>query len=976
MANYLPGAPQDYIPHIQPFRPDLNFYQAALEKKESQYKQGYDQLSSVYGSLLNSAMLNDDNNTRRDEFFKQAETNIQKMSKLDLSLEENVDAAYKTFQPLIDDKYIMKDMGFTKSYHGELNRAEGFRNCLDEKKCGGKWWKPGVDALHYYAEDFKNASHDDSLQFDQPKFVPGFNGIEKVMANVKEMGFNVTESASDGKYIHTYKNGALMTMPLYEYMKSIIGNNPQAMEAYTTQGYVDRKEFMKGYAAQYGSEDAAESVYINQILSEVDKTAAAGKTKADANIKLLTAKQGVLTDKVKSGSSEDERALILEAQGITDQLDKANGVKKVYDDASSYTDQASLLGADKKTLRWRADRAAAVGLLNNDMYKAAAEYSALNYEHTQTVDGYGLAAFNHAFEWEKMIEEARLKGLSDTQKHIWDMEKIAAKAEANGRSADPNDRLPTVITEPILGTTKDKTNPNKEGVEEAKATTENATRNAIVDYNKLVYDSYKFDLSSNDPNVVTIAKEALKYTFGKLLDKDYNLTDGALSRDADYVTTYQKAKLEVKQNKLTDDRLYKQMQEKEPGITKLINEWGVAKRVDERNNVNIKDYVTGIMQETENYTAQDKKDIGKMFTADGKQLVTEDTFVKSYLKTHTDTEYVSKLIKKGVTFMDIGKVGDTETRLENRVEEAKDKYAEYQKLYKTTYNADAIPGLKPVKPYDASVNLGGAGGGATANSYSYPVDAANWKDPGANGLVSLYKNIQKIGNKAQLDYPADSEKNDPAIDMAMAYMADNANNSYSRKGADAHKRPTGKIKYIDLDVTKEDPTAYTNYFVTMDAAWVFANQGTAKKKGPAFGFTGAQTVKITIPKDLADNAFRKAVIQKPIDIQLEHEPVVISNTAGQLTVTKTTDGFDVIGGYYYYNALGQLQYNSEPYHYPNSNLMSGSDLVEGLEADMKAREAINKRTSSQIAADRKATNPNLPTEAQIPKTHLTEAFQQ
>ena len=136
MATYLQGV-TDYIPQVQPFRPDLNFYEGVLNKKQAQYEAGYAKLSNLYGTLLNSELSRTDNSERRDKFFTDIENQIKKISSLDLSKNENVKAAQKVFQPILDDKYILKDIAFTRSYRAEMNKAQYFMNCVDEKKCGG-----------------------------------------------------------------------------------------------------------------------------------------------------------------------------------------------------------------------------------------------------------------------------------------------------------------------------------------------------------------------------------------------------------------------------------------------------------------------------------------------------------------------------------------------------------------------------------------------------------------------------------------------------------------------------------------------------------------------------------------------------------------------------------------------------------------------------------------------------------------------
>jgi len=69
MATYIQGL-TDYIPQIQPFQPDLNFYGNVMQAKQTKYDAAKKQISKLYGSLLYSPMTHDDNIKRRDEFFK------------------------------------------------------------------------------------------------------------------------------------------------------------------------------------------------------------------------------------------------------------------------------------------------------------------------------------------------------------------------------------------------------------------------------------------------------------------------------------------------------------------------------------------------------------------------------------------------------------------------------------------------------------------------------------------------------------------------------------------------------------------------------------------------------------------------------------------------------------------------------------------------------------------------------------------
>jgi hypothetical protein len=50
MATYLQGI-SDFIPELQPFQPDLNFYANALQTKQTQYDSNWKAVNNLYGQL-------------------------------------------------------------------------------------------------------------------------------------------------------------------------------------------------------------------------------------------------------------------------------------------------------------------------------------------------------------------------------------------------------------------------------------------------------------------------------------------------------------------------------------------------------------------------------------------------------------------------------------------------------------------------------------------------------------------------------------------------------------------------------------------------------------------------------------------------------------------------------------------------------------------------------------------------------------
>lgn len=409
MATYIQGI-TDYIPRIQPFKPDFNYYSNILQTKEAQYQAGYEKLSNIYGTLLNSEMLRSNNIERRNEFFTNIDNDIKKISGLDLSKEQNVTAAQKIFQPLINDKYIQKDIAFTKVWRGQQSRANALKNCTDPKKCGGLYWEDGVRALNYKAEDFTKATDDESLMFSNPTYTPYVDVRGKAEAYAKEMGYKVktVTRTPDGMYRITTTNGPQIVEDLTKSFINHTLSDPQAIEMYKTKAYLERKDYIAGNTQQFGSEDAAERNYLSEVIRKANETQ--GKQLKDSENQV----ESVKTAKAIAEKSISEIPLNEEADAsyieYLDSLDQeesvASNVAAAASDALAQT--KGIENLDIESMRYRADMANAQTMLVDDMFGAATDYAMLTMEQEMTEDKYALASFDHGLKMEEIEYRAAI----------------------------------------------------------------------------------------------------------------------------------------------------------------------------------------------------------------------------------------------------------------------------------------------------------------------------------------------------------------------------------------------------------------------------------------------------------------------------------------------------------------------------------------------------------------------------------------
>ncbi len=409
MATYIQGI-TDYIPRIQPFKPDFNYYSNILQTKEAQYQAGYEKLSNIYGTLLNSEMLRSNNVERRNEFFTNIDNDIKKISGLDLSKEQNVTAAQKIFQPLINDKYIQKDIAFTKVWRGQQSRANALKNCTDPKKCGDLYWEDGVRALNYKAEDFAKATDDESLMFSNPTYTPYVDVRGKAEAYAKEMGYKVktVTRTPDGMYRITTTNGPQIVEDLTKSFINHTLSDPQAIEMYKTKAYLERKDYIAGNTEQFGSEDAAERNYLSEVIRKANETQSKQLKDSENQVESVKTAKAIAEKSISEiPLNEEADASYIEYLDSLDQEESvASNVAAAASDALAQTNGIENL--DIESMRYRADMANAQTMLVDDMFGAATDYAMLTMEQEMTEDKYALASFDHGLKMEEIEYRAAI----------------------------------------------------------------------------------------------------------------------------------------------------------------------------------------------------------------------------------------------------------------------------------------------------------------------------------------------------------------------------------------------------------------------------------------------------------------------------------------------------------------------------------------------------------------------------------------
>lgn len=900
MANYL-NIPE-YIPQLQSFHPDLNYYSNVLQAKQSQYDTAHKQISQQYGALLNAPMLRDGNVARRDKFFQTIEQDVKKISKLDLSQEQNVSTAMNVFRPIYQDKYIVKDMTFTKQLQNELGRADNLRNCIDPDKCGGQYWDTGVAAMKYKAEEFRNASDDESLSHAPPKFTPYINVADKAMKYAKDLGMDVQVEQSNGRYIIKSKNGALIKEPLYQALLAKFGNDPAVGEVYKTAAYVQRKDAIKGLTPQYGgNEDAAEAAYLHTSYTALT-------TKANLDHKLLTehvdnlkGDAKAMQERIKKEGTTPDDSLYQAYAKVLQEVEQGDAAKNSTQQAVNIA--SAPMNLDRTSLRFKVDGLLAHNLLKGDLEGAASLYAATHGSQTIEADPYGVASANHSFRMQEMREQKVL----DTEKMFLDYD-LKAKLEAQkaaklGKQGEQGNLVP-VIKPAVEGTTAyvDPQVENRNKLEEKEKGFKGATDKFITDFGQI----YQSLVKGEDPKSKKY-KQMLSDVFGA----DYNPATnqfksgtftGGQNYQSNYGAAYIKAKKYLDSEKVSNGGVYPE------GVNKLLPSaksaddayevYGGISDIYKQNNLAL---VRTIPASTLIPSVEKSYVLG-MFTKDGYQK-TKGEFTKDNLSGAIKEQILKNPYDPSVKGM--AATSESYPAYLNRMHQKA--VSELDKKYGTAQGYLKILGedvtvQKNMKQWNQHPGAAPGIGGAATITQQGAADSATPDSDATQGLVGVYTDLLQGNVEKVVSGSTDLSKGsyEKAEDDAQARAVLHALGESFTSGSFDAKNPIRPRAQFSITQNAANDAGLVAYTIIPTRDWAEQTQykGTKSNAGPTAGGAYAAGITVYVRADKTKNPILSKFQQSDADLLLNRGPYKIDefpNAAQNVTISRDVEGMKING---------------------------------------------------------------------------------
>ena len=401
MATYLQGV-TDFIPDYQPFQPDLNFYGNLLQTKQTQYDTNWKQLNNLYGQLYGADLTHDMNIKKKDELLKQIDFNLKRVSGLDLSLEQNVNQAMQVFRPFYEDKYLMKDMAWTKNWKNTYESANALKNSQDEKQ-RKQWWGTGIQGLELRRQMFKDATLDETLNMANARYTANVNDYQEYLDLAKKynIGAVVQEPDKSGLYFVRKKNGELILPTLQQMFLAEYANRPDIQDKYREEAFVERMNYAYQNKEKFGSTLEAEKDYIKQKYDYIKKYAEQKDGKAQDELNTTQNLIGNLEKDINAGNVNPQQNNYgkslseLFAVNATIAQNTSNLNNQINDKKAAGEESSDDILSDIELARLKVDAGYAAIAAEQKIMGAANAYAFANYEVEYKANPVGLEFLRH-----------------------------------------------------------------------------------------------------------------------------------------------------------------------------------------------------------------------------------------------------------------------------------------------------------------------------------------------------------------------------------------------------------------------------------------------------------------------------------------------------------------------------------------------------------------------------------------------------
>lgn len=211
MAATSPYTPNDYqaVDNYRPYDLPVNDIYKAIDAQNRFWDAGAARVKSVYENALNLQLSKEDNIRIRDEFMKNAEKQLTKLSSMDLSDPSVQRQGFGIFRPLLKDEGIVYDDAYTRHVQQVKSDALSYRTKGDGKQYSDTNLSYAIEGYDEFMKSPDRMAGKAAYQ-NRREYTPFYdptNELQTIFKECKPSTF--TNSMVKGYYIHTYSNESL-----------------------------------------------------------------------------------------------------------------------------------------------------------------------------------------------------------------------------------------------------------------------------------------------------------------------------------------------------------------------------------------------------------------------------------------------------------------------------------------------------------------------------------------------------------------------------------------------------------------------------------------------------------------------------------------------------------------------------------------------------------------------------------------------
>ena len=270
MATFIKGLSDQFGP-MQLYKPDYQFLTQVYGTRQAQYDRGFNMVKSLYNSVLNNSVTNQENENFRQEAFKKLQGSLKSMSNVDLSNPANVMRAQTLIDPISKDEELAYDMSVTRFHQKQKQLMETYRNSTDPKMRAMYSDISRMD-IQFAEEDLANAKRGDgSIRQVQPREFTPFEDVQEYLrTEAKKQGLEIVQSGPDGRGYMLKRVNGVGAVPIFNsWATAAMG--PRFDRQFAVMGRVNAESAIRNTMQTMGvSRDEAVRTISSKLVPEIN----------------------------------------------------------------------------------------------------------------------------------------------------------------------------------------------------------------------------------------------------------------------------------------------------------------------------------------------------------------------------------------------------------------------------------------------------------------------------------------------------------------------------------------------------------------------------------------------------------------------------------------------------------------------------------------------------------------------------------